>query len=111
MKKIFFTSILFLLFAFKVPAQKDPKTESKRLMDLFQKFEGTYQIQVLDSRDKTEIPLFIMDSIQAKRHNTNVIYFPLKTNVRVMILPLSIINKNDFKPVERVVNISSEKIK
>ncbi len=108
MKKIFFLGILILAFSNKISAQLEAKMESKRLVDLFNKLEGTYQIQVLDSRDKTEIPLYIMDSIQSKRDNTNVIYFPLKNNVRVMVLPYSQINKKGFIPLERVVNISSK---
>jgi hypothetical protein len=97
-----------MLFLTATYSAQSSKAESARLVDLFNKLEGTYQIQVLDSRDKTEIPLYIMDSIQAKRHSTDIIYFPLKNNVRVMVLPLSVISKKDFKPVERVVNISSQ---
>jgi len=104
--------ILLVMFAFKLSAQQEVKTESQRLVNLLQKLDGTFQVQVLDSRDKTEIPLYIMDTIQAKRHSTNVVYFPLKNNVRVMILPLSVITKKDFKPLARVANISStEQIK
>ncbi len=104
-KKMFFITVFGFVFVFNISAQKESKTESVRLMELLQKLEGTYQIQVLNSRDKTEVPLFIMDSIQAKRHNTEVVYFPLKNNVRVMVLPLTAINAKDFKPLERVANI------
>ncbi|MGZ3901993.1 MAG: hypothetical protein ACXVDC_16825 [Bacteroidia bacterium] len=83
--------------------------ESKRLMTLFNKLEGTYQVQVLNSRDKTEIPLYIMDSIEVKRHVSDVVYFPLKNNVRVMVLPYNVINKKGFVPLERVTNIFTEK--
>jgi len=77
-------------------------------MDLFQKFEGTYQLQIINSRDKTELPLYLMDTIQAKRHATNVVYHKYKSNVRLMILPLAEVNKKDFKPLERVIHIASE---
>ena len=114
MKKMFFIGILSLLFVSRLSAQvnaADSQKESKRLMDLFQKLEGTYQVQVIDSRDKTEIPLSIMDTILAKRNISEVVYFPLRNNVRVMILPFSVINKNGFKPIERIANISSATIK
>jgi len=101
-------SALFLFLTFQVQSQTEAKFESKRLMTLFNQLEGTYQVQVLNSRDKTEIPLYIMDSIQAKRHTTEVVYFPLKNNVRVMVLPYSVINKKGFVPVPRTANISSE---
>jgi len=102
-------AVLTLFCFLKVPAQVETKTESKRLMTLFNKLEGTYQVQVLNSRDKTEIPLYIMDSIEIKRHVSEVVYFPLKNNVRVMVLPYNVINKKGFVPLARVANISTEK--
>jgi hypothetical protein len=109
MKRTITAAVLTLLCVAKVPAQIDSKVESKRLMTLFNKLEGTYQVQVLNSRDKTEIPLYIMDSIETKRKQTEVVYFPLKNNVRVMVLPFSAINKKGFVPLERVANIYTEK--
>ena len=107
-KKYLFIGLFLCLFTFFSSAQKDAATESQRLVTLFQKLEGTYQIQIIDSRDKIEIPLVLMDSIQAKRNIKDVVYFPLKPNVRVMVLPFSTINDKDFKRLERVVNISSQ---
>lgn len=113
MKRTIHLSCLALFFALNLPAQNDPvyksKEESKRLMSLFNQLEGTYQVQVLNSRDKTEIPLYIMDSIQMKRHKTEVVYFPIKNNVRVMVLPYSVINKKGFTGSERTANIYTEK--
>ncbi|HWY12014.1 MAG TPA: hypothetical protein VN026_11855 [Bacteroidia bacterium] len=107
MKHTFF--LLALLICFKMPAQDKSKAESQRLMNLLQKLEGTYQLQIINSRDKTELPLYLMDTIQAKRHITDVVYYKYKGNVRLMILPFAEINKKDFKRLERVVHISSEK--
>lgn len=87
----------------------ETKTESKRLTTLFNKLEGTYQFQVMDSRDKTEIPLYLMDTIEAKRKQSEVVYFPYKNNVRVMVLPYNVINKKGFTPIPRIANISSTK--
>lgn len=92
---------------FKVSSQNEAKLESKRLMTLCNKLEGTYQVQVINSRDKTEIPLWIMDSIQSKRHQSEVVYFPLKNNVRVMVLPFNVINKKGFVPLPRTANVYS----
>jgi hypothetical protein len=110
MKKL--TLIAFLLISFSHSSnaqQQDPKIETDRLMGLFHKLDGTFQLQIIDSRDKTELPLYIMDTIIAKRHATEVVYFPLRSNVRVMVLPLSEINKQGFIPLERIVNIFTKK--
>jgi hypothetical protein len=104
-----FALVLFTDYNAQNNPALDSKTESKRLMTLFNKLEGTYQFQVLDSRDKTEIPLHLMDTIEAKRKQTEVVYFPYKNNVRVMVLPYSVINKKGFVPIQRIVNISSSK--
>jgi hypothetical protein len=110
-KALFLIGTIVLTTAFKLTAQ-DSKAESQRLLDLLQKLEGTYQLQVIDSpREKIALPLAIMDSVQAKRHTTEIVYFPLKDNVRVMVLPFSEITKKDFKPLERIVNISSQQTK
>ena len=107
MKKLFFLGIFLIGYAINISAQEiASKGESERLLSLFKKFEGTFQLQIIDSRDKTEMPLSLMDIVQAKRHATEVVYFQMKPNVRVMILPLSEINKKGFKPVERIANIS-----
>ena len=108
MKNTFLVFIFATLFCFKMPAQDKAKAESKRLMDLFQKLEGTYQLQIINSRDKTELPLYLMDTIQMKRHATDVVYYKYKSNVRLMILPFIELNKKDFKPLERIANIASE---
>lgn len=108
-KKYKFLTLIIFLITLNFSAQTSPADESKRLMTLFQKLEGTYQIQILDSRDKTEIPLVLMDTIQAKRHLTEIVFFHVKNNVQLMILPISTINNGDFKRIERQVNISSQK--
>ncbi|MCW3077230.1 MAG: hypothetical protein JWO32_1839 [Bacteroidetes bacterium] len=107
MKRTLQLLFLALILSFSVSAQNEAKIESKRLMTLCNKLEGTYQVQVIDSRDKTEIPLWIMDSIEAKRQVNTVVYFPIKNNVRVMVLPLNVINKKGFVPLPRIANIPS----
>jgi hypothetical protein len=90
-------------------AQEIPKEklETKRLMNLFTQLEGSYQIQIIDSREGPVIPLTIMDSIQIKRKQNETTFFWLKKNVRIKILPYNIINKQGFSPLERVKHISS----
>lgn len=108
MKNTFLLFLFASFLCFQLPAQDKAKAESKRLMDLFQKLEGTYQLQIINSRDKTELPLYLMDTIQMKRHATDVVYYKYKSNVRLMILPFMEINKTGFKRLERIVHIASE---
>jgi hypothetical protein len=78
-------------------------------MALSTQLEGTYQVQIVNSREKPTIPLTIMDSIQIKRQQNETIYFWLKKNVRVMVPPYSVINKQGFSPLERVKYLASTK--
>jgi hypothetical protein len=87
------------------------RIETQRLTKLCQKLEGTYQLQIIDSREKAELPLSILDTVEAKRHATDTVYFWLKSNVRIMVLPFTVIGKNDFRGIERVVYRCSERIK
>jgi hypothetical protein len=84
------------------------KAETQRLLKLSQQLEGTYQIQIIDSREMPAIQLGIMDSIVAKRQSTQTIYFWLKNNTRIMVPPVSLISKKDFSPLIRVKHISSK---
>lgn len=105
MNRIFLLIVLSFFLSLQISSQNEAKLESKRLMTLFHQLEGTFQIQVVNSRDKSELPLSIMDAIKSKRHATEIVYFPLKNNVRVMVLPYSVINKKGFVPIERTANV------
>lgn len=106
----YFLSVLFALFFTIAFSQNDPKQETQRLMDLLAKNEGTYQVQIIDSRELPAIPLSLMDTIIVKRHDTEIKYIWLKDNTRVKILPKSLINDPAFTKLERVVHISSSNL-
>jgi len=104
---------LFLVFALQdinaqvnSKEQQDPKIETQRLMDLYRKLEGTYQIQIIDSREKSELQLNILDTVEEMRHKTDTVYFWMRANKRLMILPFSVIEKKDFKGIENISHIS-----
>ncbi len=102
------TVLLCLLFvAFKNYAQQADKAESARLMDLYNKLEGTYQVQVINSRELPTIPLSLMDQVEQKRDASSVTYIWLASNVRVKVLPKTQINDPAFKKLERIVHIPS----
>lgn len=108
MKKLII--LLFVIIVFvshnAVLAQTAPKEETQRLTQLLQELEGTYQIQIINSRKEIAYNLSLMDIIVAQRHQTEVVYYQLKENVRVKILPFSEINKENFVRLERIKHIA-----
>lgn len=108
MKKALFTFLfLFSLFSSNVFAQQDAKQETARLMDLLNKLEGSYQVQIVDSRELPAIPLSLMDTIVAKRDENITTYVWLKSNTRVKILSLKEIQSPNYKGLKRIEYISS----
>ena len=85
--------------------------ETNRLMSLLNKLEGTYQIQVIDSREQPTIPLTLMETIELNRHATEVKYIWLKSNMRVKILSKNEISSSSFIGIPRVINISASDLK
>lgn len=61
---------------------------------------GTYQIQMINTRSKAVVPYTIYETVEANRHETDTIYKMLYPNVKLMILPSSVIKKEDFIRVE-----------
>ncbi len=76
-------------------------------MTLYHQLAGTYQIQVIDSRELPALPLTYMDSILIIREKYVVKYIWIKNNIRIKILPKSEVDSPSFKPLERVVYIPS----
>jgi hypothetical protein len=98
MKKLY--SILFfsvLILSKPVSAQE----ESKKPIGI----EGTYQIQVLNTRALPLIPSNLEMLIKKERHATEEKFIKLGEQVRLKVLPLSEISKPGFKAVEKVVYI------
>lgn len=108
MKKIIYTILILLpLFASNLFAQQDAKIETARLMDLLKKLEGTYQVQIIDSRELPTIPLALMDTVVAKRDENITTYVWLKSNTRVKILSTKEIQSASYKGLTRVIYVSS----
>lgn len=102
----------FLFFGFNlIHAQDLSKSESDRLLKLSYKLEGTYQIQVIDSRELPAIHLSLMDTIAEKRKLSEIAYYYVKPNTRIKILPLAEIQKAGFLPVAKIEHIASKDAK
>jgi hypothetical protein len=113
-KQVLLLLSTFLLFTAGIHAQQSDKekarAESTRLMNLYNKLEGTYQVQVIDSREKVGFPLAMLDSIEAKRKQNETIYLWLKSNIRIVVPSYTEIHKSGYVPLEQTVHISSENL-
>ena len=67
--------------------------------------DGTWQIQVLNSRNHPYIPGDIDTIINDNRKNTETVYIWLDANIRIKILSLQEISNPNFIPLEKIVHI------
>ncbi len=68
--------------------------------------EGTWQIQVINSRNQPFIPGNIDQMIAENRHASETVYVQLGSEVRLKILSLSEINRPQFIPLEKIIFIT-----
>ena len=102
MKKIISFCLLFLLFIGITKAQTATDNTKKQVSSI----DGTYQIQVVNSRNKPYIPSNLNQLVLDNRDATQVKYVTLGSEVRLKVLPLSEINKPDFKPLEKIAHVA-----
>lgn len=67
--------------------------------------EGTYQIQMINTRKEPVFPINIIDKIENIRHQTEEKYFLYEKNIKIIILPKKVINEQDFVKLDKVVHI------
>lgn len=87
------------------------KEEGKDLKKLKEELEGTYQIEVIGSREEVAIHLKDFQAIHEKRKEQELAYHSLKENIRVRILPREEIEKSSFEGVDKKVVYIEEKKK
>lgn len=75
---------------------------------LSKKLMGTYQIQMIDTRTLPSFPAELLLLIEEKRDENHVIYHNVSDNMRIKILPKSMINAEKFTPIERIRHISTK---
>ena len=105
---IFFFFLFFLSASFY--SQSNLTGETASYAERFNQAGGTYQIQIIDSREKPAIKISLIDQIDAVRKKNDVSYISVKDNIRIKVLPISVINSPDFTAVERVVYLNSSEI-
>ncbi len=107
MKKILLLTIILSLQIKYVSAQQSlSKEKVEELTALSKKIEGTYQVQIINSREMASIPIELMQIIEDKRQDIDTVYFPIKTNIQLMILPKKLILKPGFQKIEQIKHIN-----
>ena len=91
-----------LLFTAIINGQTTTNTPQKPTTSI----DGTYQIQVINSRNKPYIPYNLNQLVLENRDATVVKYVTIGSEVRIKVLPLSEINKPDFKPLPKIAYVS-----
>ena len=94
---------LFILFLFIVSGLcRVSAQNTETISQQNSSAEGTWQIQVLNSRNQAFIPGNINELVAENRHASEVVYVQLGTEVRLKILSLSEINRPQFIPLEKI---------
>jgi len=102
---------LFFLFSINGFSQEGlSKEDVTKYIKMTNDAEGTYQIQLIDTRVKPTTQLSIINSIENKREDDKVAYFYVNSFTRVKILSKKEVNSADFKPLERYKYISSNEL-
>jgi len=98
--------VFFCLISCFAFAQQEPSKEKKsELNSQHKKLEGTYQIQVINSRNNPFIPANIDEIVTSNRKQDVITYYKISENVRIKILSQNIIDKKDFTPLELIQHI------
>lgn len=63
-------------------------------------FDGTYQLEIINTRYMPVLPGNLMNIIRDNRHETNTVYVQINNMLRVKILPKSEINSPGFQPLK-----------
>tara|TARA_B110000285_G_scaffold220301_1_gene271881 strand:+ start:352 stop:708 length:357 start_codon:yes stop_codon:yes gene_type:complete len=118
MKKINFTKLLLIGAIYFIPnlvigqsTIEYSEKEKVELIDLYKSIEGTYQIQLIDVRYKPSIHISIAEEIVENRGESENNYIMYNDDIRILILPKSVIELAGFKQIERVKYISTDDLK
>lgn len=70
-----------------------------------QSIEGTYQVQVVNSRNQPNVPGNLEQIVREKRHNTEDLYITIGTDVRLFIPSEKTIRSKTFIPLKAIAHV------
>ena len=93
--------VLFLILVLNTFAQDQNKNKNNlSYKDALSELYGTYQIQIINTRNKPFLPENLSEIIKSNRDSTEVKFVNFSADVRLKILPFFEISSNNFKPIE-----------
>jgi hypothetical protein len=107
MKHIIVILLIVLSSAMSLSAQEHlSKQEVSLYSQMTLDAAGTFQIQMINTRELPTIPLSIIKTIEEKRDAEDVVYYQYSNKMRIMILPTNEIKSSEFISLERIKYIS-----
>lgn len=82
------------------------ETISETPQEKWDKALGTFQFEILEGRKLTEISIAVIEEIENKRHDTEIIYIQYSERIRITVLPKSMIN-GSFEKLELMKTVKS----
>jgi hypothetical protein len=98
----------YFLNVYNVERQGDEdEAKRKEHRERWDKALGSFQFQVIDSRVSPSINISIIEKIESSRHKTDTVYIKYADDIRIMVLPYSVINGN-YEKLQFIKYISSQ---
>lgn len=86
--------------------QSTDKIDIQKLEEQRQELDGTFQIEMTNTRSLPTFNISLYDTIQSLRDETEIVYYKVSDIMRIKILPKKVIEDENFVAVERVTYIS-----
>lgn len=100
--------LVLILVSFQCLSQAElTKQEVQNLLNLKTEVEGTFQIEMINTRSLPTIPLIAYKEIEMRRNKSEVVYYQLNETTRIKIFPLDQIKDPNFGFPEEVIYINT----
>ena len=101
--------IVLIFSSFQCLSQAELTTqEVQHLLSIKAQVEGTYQVEMINTRSLPTIPLIAYREIEQRRKQSEVVYYQLNENTRIKIFPLEQIKDRNFRFPEEVIYINTQ---
>ena len=110
MKKFTLLGIIIFLSLTSYSQENLTEQQVQEYMEIGSQIEGTFQIQMIDTRSLPTFPLELYPMIKEARKENEVIYIYPSGNMRIKIYSKNLIDSENFVPAARITHINSSDI-